>query len=369
MHSRCSHGRVEKSRTVLAVRVLVVGVALSLAIGWESPAAVARVPVAIPLAWPESNPPVRIEHVENFARDEDFGMRRRFWSRVVEVAVGRSDAAPSSLVGPLTPVVDAAGRLLVSDLGTPAVHVFDTVRKRHDMLRGPSSCRFASPIGIDSDDAGNRYVTDSSNGRIYVFDREGRFTRFIGERGNEGYFRRPTGLAIDRANRRIYLTDTLSHSVYVVSTSGRIERSWGRRGIGPGDFNYPTAIALADDKVFVLDTLNFRVQTFTLDGEWLGSFGRPVNEPGGLLRPKGLAVDAVNRLVLVVDAMFSVVQAFTYEGRLVWAFGHEGSGPGEFNLPTGIAIDRDGRLLVADTHNRRIQVFRIERAGSSRGAP
>lgn len=347
---------------------LIVIVAICLLLASAAPTAVETPPVFVPLAWPETGAPVQVEYLGSFAKDEDLSIRRGFWSRLVDFAAGGPGRRFTTLSRPFTPATDVDGRLLVADPGTPGVHLFDAKKKSHKVLRGPSRLPLKSPIGVDSDAAGNIYATDSASGRIFVFDREGRFTRFIGEMKSEGYFKRPTGLAIDRTARELYLTDTLDHSVHVVSTSGTIERSWGRRGSQPGEFNFPTAVALADNRVFVLDSMNFRIQVFTPDGKYIGGFGHAANEPGGFFRPKGLAIDASNQLVLVVDAMFEAVQAFTYEGRLVWAFGHGGAGPGEFRLPAGICVHPDGRLLVADSYNGRIQSFR-SRSKPAGGAP
>jgi sugar lactone lactonase YvrE len=41
----------------------------------------------------------------------------------------------------------------------------------------------------------------------------------------------------------------------------------------------------------------------------------------------------------------------------VSAWGSQGTGPGEFNEPRDIVVDEEGRLYVADTGNRRVQVF------------
>ena len=40
-------------------------------------------------------------------------------------------------------------------------------------------------------------------------------------------------------------------------------------------------------------------------------------------------------------------------------FGEEGSGPGEFWLPAGIHVDSSGRIWIADSYNRRVQVFKV----------
>ena len=316
-------------------------------------------PVEVSLAWSADGQPYRVDYVGSIAGDGDLAIRRNWFARLVDVAIGEPSPASTALTRPFTVAADPAGRLLVSDPGLGAVHVLDPQRKMHKVLRGPSDYRLRSPIGVDADAAGQIYVADSATGRIFVFDPNGAFVRFIGARKNEGYFKRPTGLAIDRSRRRIYLTDTLHHTVYVVAFDGTIERSWGTRGEGPGEFNYPTAVTVADDRVFVLDALNFRVQVFTPDGALLSTFGRAANEPGGFFRPKALTIDPRSKLVLVVDAMFEAVQAFTYDGGLVWVLGHSGSRPGEFNLPAGICVHPDGRLVVADSYNRRLQLFRL----------
>jgi len=47
------------------------------------------------------------------------------------------------------------------------------------------------------------------------------------------------------------------------------------------------------------------------------------------------------------------------QGRILMAFGEEGSDPGQFWLPAGICIDGHGRIYVADSYNKRIQIFEL----------
>ncbi|MBI4890651.1 MAG: hypothetical protein HY821_08490 [Acidobacteria bacterium] len=322
-----------------------------------SPLDLSGLPTRIELAWPEKGSAFSIEHLATMASPSDAGIRRSLFSRFVDVVAGPPDRT-RTLIRPFTLASDAHGRLAVVDPAGSAVHLYDPKTNKYRNLAGASKERFRSPIGADWDALGNLYVSDSELGKIFVFNRDGRFTRFIGAlRGGEGYFKRPTGLAVDRSSGHIYLTDTLRHQVLVLDERGEVLKEWGQRGEGAGEFNYPTAVAIATDRVFVLDSMNFRVQAFTPEGRFLQSFGKPVNEPGGLFRPKGLAVDSDRQLVYVVDAMFELVQAFNYQGDLQFAFGHTGSGAGEFRLPAGICLQGDGKLLVADTYNGRIQVF------------
>jgi len=43
---------------------------------------------------------------------------------------------------------------------------------------------------------------------------------------------------------------------------------------------------------------------------------------------------------------------------LLLSVGHLGQALGEFWLPTGIFLDDHGDIYIADSHNRRVQVFR-----------
>jgi len=58
----------------------------------------------------------------------------------------------------------------------------------------------------------------------------------------------PEGLAIDQrgrsANKWMYLVDTGNDRVVKLGTGGRFLGSWGRRGIGPGQFQQPAGIAV-----------------------------------------------------------------------------------------------------------------------------
>ena len=70
--------------------------------------------------------------------------------------------------------------------------------------------------------------------------------------------------------------------------------------------------------------------------------------------------------VYVVEGLHDVVQILDTRGNLLLAFGRTGAADGEFYLPTSIHIDRDDNIYVADSYNRRIQVFRYLKDASAR---
>jgi hypothetical protein len=92
--------------------------------------------------------------------------------------------------------------------------------------------------------------------------------------------------------------------------------------------------------------------------------GRPLVDGhgtlGGLVTPTGVAVDADGRVYLVDSGEDRVKRYDPCCGafEVLPCLGGEGSAPRRLQDPHGIAVDA-GRLYVADTGNRRIQVFSL----------
>ena len=148
----------------------------------------------------------------------------------------------------------------------------------------------------------------------------------------------------------------------MVSPDGGYLGAFGMQGNGPGQFNFPTNIARdADGTLYVTDTLNFRVQAFDAEGRFLGMFGKLGDGAGDFDKPKGVAVDSAGH-IYVVEGLNDVVQIFDQSGRLLLVFGESGAAEGQFWLPTGITIVND-MVYVADSANRRVQVFQYLKAG------
>jgi len=210
-------------------------------------------------------------------------------------------------------------------------------------------------VALDAQD--KIYVTDSESGKIFVFEPSGKFRRTIGSlKGGEGYFKRPTGIAVDSAAQRIYITDTLRDEVFVLDMNGSVLEKIGHRGTGEVEFNLPTELLLRDTNLFVVDAMNFRVQFLDRSGEFRTSVGRLGDGVGSMFRPKGIALDSEGHLY-VVDGLWGKVQVFDQQGRLLYHFGNQGTDKGEFQLPSGVFIDHDDRIFVVDSYNRRVQVF------------
>jgi hypothetical protein len=73
----------------------------------------------------------------------------------------------------------------------------------------------------------------------------------------------------------LYIADALDCAIKVFSGEGRFLRSFGRKGDGPGELNFPSGVAAAGDAIVVADKLNFRIQIFDGEGRPRGGFKLP----------------------------------------------------------------------------------------------
>ncbi|MBI4676746.1 MAG: hypothetical protein HY748_04115 [Elusimicrobia bacterium] len=160
----------------------------------------------------------------------------------------------------------------------------------------------ASDAAFDS--AGNIYVADSAQGKIFKFSPSLEFIMAFGERGGGQFVTGPGRLASDR-NGHIFATDT-----------------------NPG-----------------------RILKFSSAGEFIGSISGPMAEPDGL------STDIYGN-VLVADRSLNVIHLFSSTGALVGQIGSPGSGQGQLASPRGLDIHlQRGRVYVADRANQRVQIF------------
>lgn len=298
---------------------------------------------AVTLVWPEPPAPARISYLKALI-PMTAGRKPSFLGRLWNVVTGGRDEA--AMTQPYGLAMDPLDRLYVADTSGQAVHVFDLRKGSYHAIRVEGE----SLIGVAV--LGDRlFVTDSASGRLICLTLKGKRLWTL---GREAGFERPTGLAA--AGDRVFVVDTLAHQVVVVSATGAVLDRFGSHGGEPGQFNFPTNIAVGPDgRLYVTDSMNFRVQIFHQSGKFLSSFGRLGDGSGNFNRPKGIGVDSDGH-IYVVEGLHDVVQIFDEEGRFLLAFGGSGTGDGEFWLPAGLTI-HDDRIYVSDSSNRRVQVF------------
>src|SRR5690242_6349221 len=172
-----------------------------------------------------------------FSSEKEVETKRGFWKKVVDVVAGAPDF--KIMRRPYSVVTDSKGRILITDPEDGGVHVFDFKQEKYKFItrREKSKEAMTSPQCIAVDGQDNIYVTDSELGRVFVFEPSGKFSRVIGSlKYGEGYFKRPTGIAVDSAAQRIYVTDTLRNQIFVMDMRGNVLQRIGKAGSGDGEF-------------------------------------------------------------------------------------------------------------------------------------
>lgn len=281
------------------------------------------------------------------------GAGRRFLAWIA--GLGDERDVPVVLQRPQSGMVDAAGRVLVTDVSRNAVFVFDEAGGKLDVWdRATRTTRFEAPIGIAPGPAGQVLVTDAELGRVFRLGPDG---SPLGEFGID-VLQRPTGIARDAKSGRTYVADTHAHDVKVFDDEGRLVATWGRRGTEAGELNYPTHLALADGLLLVSDSMNARVQGFDLQGKPVLGFGERGLYVGNLVRPKGVAADDEGNFY-VVESMHDTLLVFDREARLLMSLTGSDNEAGHFYLPAGVWVDRRNRVFVADMFNGRVAVFQF----------
>jgi len=291
------------------------------------------------------------------ASERDIRGKPGFFKKLVDVVAGEPEY--KAMVRPYGLAVDSHGRIIVTDPGIGGIHIFDPEQHKYKLIdrREKSKDAMLQPqcIALDAND--NIYVTDSKAGKIFIFEPSGKYKGVFGSlKRGEGFFKRPTGIAIDPETQRVYVTDTLRDRVYILDEHGQVLKWFGQHGEANGEFNLPTELLAKNGMVAVVDAMNFRIQVFDRNGAFQSAIGNIGDSEDALFRPKGISLDSENHIYLV-EGLSGTVQVFDREGQLLYFFGQRGTALGQFQLPAGVFIDRNDRVYVVDSYNRRVQVF------------
>ena len=302
------------------------------------------------LVWPKPPAPARIRFVKSVETPADWGLSGGAFQRFMDKVTGQT---PFRFIRP-TSVAARGTALYVADPGAQALVILDPAEGHERKVTRVGQDNLVSPVALALGPPNRLFLVDSALRKIFVIDGKGELLSTI---GGEGRLSRPAGVAYDAGLDRLYVADAAAHRIFVFSADGRLIESFGSNGDGPGEFNFPTHIALTrDGDLLVTDTLNYRVQVLRRNGRPLASFGHVGDGAGNFASPKGVGADSEGN-IYVVDALFDAVQIFTRDGTLLLGFGERGTRPGRFWLPAGLFIDAKDTIYVADSYNQRISVF------------
>ena len=166
----------------------------------------------------------------------------------------------------------------------------------------------------------------------------------------DNLFNRPTDVAWDAAGN-IYVSDGYNNSrVAKFDKNGKWIKAWGERGNGPGQLNIPHTIATdAKGNVYVGDRTNRRIQVFDSDGT-------VIRQITGVEQPWAICITpGPNQVLYSSDANSGKVFKLDLNGTLLGTFGSYGKQPKEFGWIHEIACPSENELLVGELLNWRVQ--------------
>jgi DNA-binding beta-propeller fold protein YncE len=178
--------------------------------------------------------------------------------------------------------------------------------------------------------------------RLFEFDRSGKFVREIGQ---DSYaFLVAQQVRVDPQDN-IWVVDQMSNMVIKFDPAGQVELLLGRKAESE---RVPAVPPGAENQ-----------------GRGGGRGGRG-GPPGAgaqsdiFQRPTDVAWDAAGNIYVADGLGNARVAKFDKNGRFVKSWGSRGQETGQFSEVHGIAIDGQSNVYVADSGNKRIQVFDSE---------
>src|SRR5262249_45638397 len=316
-------------------------------------------------------------------------------------------ATVALLNGPFDVAFDRAGNLYFSDTFNHRIRrvdartgVITTVAGNGDAgYSGDGGPAFRAslnePYGIAIDTAGNIYVADRLNRRVRRIDAANRTIMTVAGTGDAAYsgdggpaaragLAEPNGLALDAAERHLYIADVADHRVRVVDlASGTIATFAGTgKAEHGGDggaaseariFRAPAGKLGPDGTGYILErqgsSLRASDAATGIISTIAGTTGRGYSGDGGPAlqalfdAPKEMAIDPDGNLLIVdtenhairrIDRVTGIVA--TIAGGRKGA-GGDGGPAAEAGLdrPHGAVVGPDGAVYIGDTNNHRIR--------------
>ena len=307
-----------------------------------------------------------------------------------------------SLNNPTDIYFDSSGNLWIADYGNGRIREYGTNGVASTVAGGgstyteggfPLASVLAGPHSVVVDSAGNFYIADADQNRVFkvtpttstnrITTLAGSATRgFAGDgaAANAAALNTPWSVAVDGSGN-VYIVDLNNARVRIVSASnGNISTVAGNGLLhysgdgGPAQnalLNGPSAVAYSSTGVYIADTANQRVRQISLSGNisTIAGNGNPgyAGDNGAasssqLSFPGALAVDA-SGFVYVADTGNNRVRKIvngninTVAGNGTSGYSGDGSSATSATLssPSGLAVDSAGNIYISDYGNNVIR--------------
>ncbi len=192
---------------------------------------------------------------------------------------------------------------------------------------------------------------------------------------SDGNFYRPTGIAFDSTNSRLYVTDTFHDRVRVINSStGAFVSSFGTGGFGDTNFYRPAGIAIntsTGTTLVIADELNLRAVKYDVNA---GAPNNPVVLPDpsatmvltdlSFVRPHGVVFDVTAVEFNIGDSLRSRISSYNVAGAFQGQFGTPGPVANNVNLfypgsGEGLLFNT-ATTAFADTRNNALKTMNNE---------
>ena len=180
----------------------------------------------------------------------------------------------------------------------------------------------------------------------------------------------PHGITVC-SNGDIVVAENYAHCLTILNKEGKKVRSFGAKGTKEGQFMYPYGVAVSNDGHILVTDLH-RIQKLTFNGICVKAVGSKSDGSGQLLfyYPGGITVHPTTGQIFVADSINKRIQVFNND----LSFSHTITLHGDKPYPSDVSLDCEGHLYVVEWDNNCIKKLTttgqfITRFGSEGSAP
>ncbi|OGT25347.1 MAG: hypothetical protein A2Z17_04665 [Gammaproteobacteria bacterium RBG_16_66_13] len=273
---------------------------------------------------------------------------------VSQPRLGATSAEPlTGFERPFDVSVDSHGTLFVLEgLRQRRISSFDRDGQPVIAFSLPSSDGGLAATYFAVGPGGDLYVADRGARAVLVFDPKGVLNEQLGPPLDDEWL--PLGVGFDSTGN-LYVTDVTPgrHRIFKLAPNGELLWTRGSEGTGPGEFSFPTDIAVdGKGRIYVADANNRRVQVL----DEAGNFLQFLPDGGATIEPRALAVDGSHLYVASVSQQCVLV----YDVLAGPRFDSSTAPCSEMETPLtylgGIAVAPGGRIYVADRGTNQVLV-------------
>jgi DNA-binding beta-propeller fold protein YncE len=246
---------------------------------------------------------------------------------------------------PVSVLPDADGTFWLLAYGSNELLKFDVNGTVINRITGPVN-GFDRPVDVIRLHDGRFLVSESAGDRLSVLNAQGRFEKYIGEKGRgNGQMVGPQYLAQDIFGN-IYVTDFGNCRVDVFDRNGKALFFFGMKTDRFAGLQGPTGIAVLDERVFVADCVTGAVYEFDRSGNYTGA----LTEEKTFKHPESLK--NWGNYLLACDSN-RIVSIDTSTGAV---FENARTGNAPSRLMTAVP-DSNGNMLVTDLRSNELYIM------------